>query len=76
MPLPGLGRMLFDEGGDISLGASTDDLVYHDAVLKKEEGRDGRDAKVLRQGRVAIHVHFANLDRCPHFGGKLIEDRA
>jgi len=68
--------MLLDEGGDISLRASSDDFVYHDTVLKKKEGRDGSDAKVLRQGRVAIHVHFADLDCCPHFGGKLIEDRA
>ena len=66
--------MLLDEGGDISLRASADDLVHHDAILEKKEGGDGSNAKVLRQGRIAIHVHFADLDGGSHFGGKLIQD--
>ena len=71
-----LSGVLLDEGGDVTLRASTDHLVHHDAVLVKEQGRDGVHAQLLGQRLIGIHVDLYDLDGSIHLGGELIEHGA
>ena len=71
-----ISRVLLDEGGDVTLRASTDHLVHDHPVLVKEQGRDGVHAQLLGQGLIGIHVDLYDLDGSIHLGGELIEHGA
>ena len=65
--------VLLDEGGDVALRAGTDHLVHHDAVLVKEQGRDGVHAELLGQGLIGVDVDLRDQDGSIHLSRKLVE---
>ena len=68
-------EVLLQQGGELRLGAPSDEGFDEGAALEDQQGGDAGDVEVLGGARVFVHVELADDVAAIGFGGELVDDR-